>query len=171
MKAKWEILQNWFFPGVFTGWKGLWHITSKCFQCCYSSQKCWLLPVMLVSIISLKVVLWSRTFNGQHDQTFLNIAHISPCLTGEEIGQPLFQLIKESSFQFGFVSSARWTHCTEHGLQSFKIKVYPRPGVEGSIDWEIHNMWDEPWPHWTQGKIYCWLKQTGWFASQFCFWL
>lgn len=131
MQAKWEILQNWFYSGEFPGWKGLQHMTSdgykgKCSQCWYSSQKCWLFlrvlqknPFMFISTVSVKVAVWPRTFNCQHDWDLCEYCSHFSVLHGEEIGWPLFQLIREPSFHFGFVSSVKWTHCLEHSLQYF----------------------------------------------------
>lgn len=96
MKVKWHILQNWFCTGLFTGWKGLWHITSggqigKCSQCWY--QKCWLLPLMLASTISLTVGLRPGIFKNQHDLSWILLTFLSSSLV-RKLANPCFSWLE-----------------------------------------------------------------------------
>lgn len=90
----------------------------------------------------------SSLIHSQHESGLC--ACIFQCFIDKGIGWPLFQLMRETSFQFVSLYSEKIKNknhhnlCIEYGIWYFKIKVYARPGVvQGMMKHGSFNTWDE----------------------------
>lgn len=87
--------------------------------------------MVVLEMLITPLFFWKWEVNLEHlipsmIQTFMSSTDIFQYFIDEEIGWPLFQQIKEPSFQFVFV----WTYSIGYGLQYFKTKIYSRSGLE-----------------------------------------